>query len=132
MDPRWPHIRLQIPIRTVFVADIDGNNGFIARQQIMGLITNNRRLQLIDNRARADAVITGRAEIRETAKEITSSEVSSRIALARSINAVGVAGDESRVTSKMISGAQFSEILLLRLVLPSGATVGPGTIPNPA
>ena len=87
------------------------------------MIANNRRFAIVDNKTLAEGIITGRAETREMAKEVTSSEVSSRIALARSINAVGVAGEESRITSKTISGAQFSEILLLRLVLPSGVTV---------
>jgi TPR repeat protein len=120
----WPNVHVQAPqIRRVFVAEIEGNNGVTTRQQVMALIANSRRFQIVDARNLADAIIVGRAESREDAREIASSETASRIAMARSLGAGGIAGDESQTRSTVVSRTRFSGVLLLRLVLPSGQTI---------
>jgi hypothetical protein len=109
-----PANKLQ-PIRKVFVDKIDGNNGPMTKEQLMALLSNTGRFDVVEDAKLADAIIKGRSESRESGGAITASETGSA-----NNSVVGLLhGNQSKAVEQTI----ISEAIVLRLLLPSGETI---------
>jgi len=75
-------------IRTIFVDQIEGNAGAMARERAIAALSNtNGRLRVTEDRSTADAIISGRSESREASTTVNSTEHTDQRGAA-----VGIAG----------------------------------------
>ena len=60
---REPNPKLT-PIRRLYIDEIAGNNGPLVRDQLVTLLMNTGRFDVVEDRTKADAIIKGRSETR--------------------------------------------------------------------
>ena len=111
-------------IRRLFVDSIEGNNGPMAREQVMALLATSGHFEVTEDRTAADAVVKGRSEVRESATRYSSEEVRKGVALGNaSTGPLGafIAGSARSATqSAAQSEAVLTERLVLRLTMRTG------------
>jgi hypothetical protein len=131
------------PLKKLFIEPIEGNNGAMAREKLLALITNRGRFEVVEDRASADAILKGRSQTREAGEAYASSGSSSGFSVgsssgsangtaARYGNTVsGQVSSSGRTTVAAGSGSSaqgktetiIAEEIVLRLLLPSGETL---------
>jgi hypothetical protein len=118
-------------VARVYVAEIDGDAGEMARDQIIATLANNSRFQVVNSDELADAVIVGRAELR-TGPTITSGSAEGRETGIGSIGGLGsrrtalvggIATGHTKEKSTSSTLTVTERALVLHVVLRSGETV---------
>lgn len=111
-------------IRRVYVAEIDGSNGQMARQQLMAGLANTQRFQAVDKAELADAVVLGMCDVEFDATRTESSRKGGVVALGTATAgesgaiASGVGFAAGKATS--ITEQLKSQTATFRLVTPTG------------
>jgi hypothetical protein len=105
------------PIQKIFLGSIQGTSGNLAREQLIALITNSGRFQVVEDQGAADATLTGIAEPRgeETFGSATTTDVMAGLR--------GLSVGSARGTSVTDSLRLVSDVVVLRLTLPTGEIV---------
>lgn len=118
-------------VSRIYVAPIEGDDGAMARDQIIATLANHNRFEIVNSEELADAVIEGRSEVR-IGPTVTSSSAEARQTGVGSIGGMGsrtgaVLGGVSvgRAKEKSTSSTETltGKALVLHLVLRSGETV---------
>ena len=126
-------------IRRVYVNQIEGSNGPMARERLMALLVNSGCFQLAANAEEADAIIEVRAEIESRGEYSRSVGVTRGAALATGSGLASVNGNAARIGAALSGSAiaggwqnnsgervvqeVVTENLVFRLRLLSGETV---------
>jgi hypothetical protein len=114
-----PNPRLA-PIRKLCIDQIAGNNGPLVQDQLIALLTNTGRFEVVEDKSKADAIVRGRSETR-TKETITKKE--GQEAGSASVGGVSVfvasKGKRSERTEEK-SEVILAETTLLRLSSSSG------------
>jgi hypothetical protein len=110
-------------VRKLYVEQIEGGNGPMSRDQLKALIANSHRFELVDDPAKADALLQGRSETRDGGFVFRSSQHSDNLGLAVPIAGTVVAGGNGKSDSQGRRDTIVAEYLVLRLMLPSGEGV---------
>jgi hypothetical protein len=135
------------PVHKIFVGSIQGESGNLAREQLMALISNSVRFQLVEERTTADATLAGIAEPRGEETKVASTSASSGTSIgsasastadSASAAASGSVGTATGATSaraleslvgrsagKSVTDSQrlVSDVVVLRLTLPTGEII---------
>jgi len=104
-----------LPIQSIFVDQLDGNNAPMIREQVMALLANSDRFRAVDDPKTADATIKGRAETRDSATAVTASGKT----VVGGVSMLAGGSNKSQSMTEVI----VSEAIVLRLTLPSGETI---------
>jgi hypothetical protein len=89
------------PIQRIVVESIQGTSGNLAREQLIALILNSGRFQVVQDRSTADATLSGIAEPRGQETKVVSAGTSSGV----SINSANAAATTSATSGVFGSGA---------------------------
>jgi hypothetical protein len=130
-------------IQKIYVESFQGKSGNLIREQLIALISNSGRFQVVSERGNADATLTGIAEPRGEETKVVSSSASSGASVGV-VNAAVVAsgvsagstrnanatGSLQRLSANTASGTSVTDSLILvsdtvvlRLTLPKGEIV---------
>jgi hypothetical protein len=118
-------------ILRIYVADFKGNTGDQARDQIEAVLANTGRFIPVEDEAKADAVIKGRSDTRESATKTTDSHlgVGSGVggASGRVAAVTGVSAGKGSSRTEVI----LSDTLIVRVVAKSGEVIWAWDDTNP-
>jgi len=104
-------------VRKIFVEPIDGNGGAMAREQLIALLTNSKRFEVVEESKLADAVLKGRAESQDTGEVVT-------VPTTKTQDGGGFFGGLASVTGRKGSATRIIKAtLVIRLSLPTGEIV---------
>jgi hypothetical protein len=108
------------PIRKLCIDEIAGNNGPLVQDQLITLLMNTGRFEVVEDKSKADAIIKGRSETRtkETVTKKEGQEAASVGVGGISVFAAGKAKKSGRSEEK--SEVILAETTLLRLSSASG------------
>jgi hypothetical protein len=119
-------------VKKVYVDLIEGNGAGMSRDQLMALITNSSRFELVESPEKADAILKGRSESREAGSAYRSSgqnrSSGAGIGVLGSVagtSALGGAFGEARseAAAEGVTQMIVAEALVLRLTLASGESI---------
>lgn len=106
-------------IKAIYVDELAGLGGPALREHVIGMITNGGRFTAVEKPEIADAIIKGRSDSMERGVRVSSADRNR--ASAGAIFGTVVTGGSS--TSTSVQERLTSEIISLRLVIPSGEVV---------
>jgi len=107
------------PIQKICVESIQGKSGNLVREQLIALISNSGRFQVVEDRGAADATLTGIAEPRGEETKVVSDSTTSGVSVGYlNVAAASAGGRSVTETQKLVS-----DVVVLRLTLPKGEIV---------
>ena len=110
--------------RRLFIAEIEGNSGAMAREQAVATLSNtNGRFEITEERSTADAIITGRSESREGATIVNTTGNTSGVSGAAVIAGTLLTGGNANASGTAVKEVHVNENLVLKLALPKGQIV---------
>lgn len=123
-------------VRKVYVADLAGTDAAIAREELAASLVTGGRFELVEMEELADAVLKGRAELKETGSSVATSEatdqrnragatgIGSAIGTSAVIGtAAGSSRSSSTATGSTVTRPLVESTVLVRLVDRSGAAL---------
>jgi len=119
------HVTPLDSIRKLYVDEMAGGIAGFGRDQVKASIVanSNGRFELIEDRSKADGVITGRAEARDTGQFYSSDTKSAGYAIVAAPLAVGIAAGSKSWAESGRTEVVTRNSLILRLVSGTGQTV---------
>ena len=116
------------PIQRIVVESIQGTSGNPAREQLIALILNSGRFQVVKDRSTADATLSGIAEPRGQETKVVSAGTSSGVSIG-SANAAATTSATGRVFGRSVGRSATDsqtlglDVVVLRLTLPTGEII---------
>jgi hypothetical protein len=107
-------------VKKVYVDLLDGDGDGMPRDQVMALIANSGRFELVESREAADAILKGRARSREAGTAYTSAEQGAALGVGTAATRLGIAGavlgSRSTTTAQGVTQTIVAESMVARLV----------------